>query len=246
MAEGPRIARIAELIGDRARAQMLTSLMHGQALAAGELAATAGISAATASAHLAKLVEAGLVIVRRQGRHRYFELGGPQVAQLLESLIDVAARGGAMPLQRGPRDLALRRARVCYDHLAGELAVAAADAMLAGGVLIVHDGQWLAAPGSDAWWRDTWDIALPTLAAQRRPLCRACLDWSERRPHLAGALGASMLEQVLARDWARRLPDSRVVAFTPAGEIAWRERIAPPEPRDVVTSGEQAHAAGGK
>jgi DNA-binding transcriptional ArsR family regulator len=228
MSEGPRIARIAELIGDRARAEMLTALLDGRALAAGELAAAAGITASTASAHLARLGDAGLVVGVRQGRHRYFRLAGPEVAQLIEALAGAAARHTGTPLRPGPRDAALREARVCYDHLAGAQAVRAADALIARGLLVDRDGQWSVGEGGLAWFERTLGLDVATLRAGRRPLCRSCLDWSERRPHLAGALGAALLERVLALHWARRLEGSRVVCFTPAGELAWRAHFAAP------------------
>ena len=228
MSEGPRIARIAELIGDRARADMLTALLAGRALAAGELAAAAGVTASTASAHLARLGDAGLVVGVRQGRHRYFRLAGSEVAQLMEALAHAAARQAGTPLRPGPRDPSLREARVCYDHLAGAQAVRAADALVARGLLVDRDGQWSVGEGALDWFERTLGVDIAALRAGRRPLCRACLDWSERRPHLAGALGAALLEQVLARHWARRVEGSRVVRFTPAGELAWRAHFAAP------------------
>jgi DNA-binding transcriptional ArsR family regulator len=228
MSEGPRIARIAELIGDRARAEMLTALLAGRALAAGELAAAAGITASTASEHLARLGDAGLVVGVRQGRHRYFRLAGPEVAQLIEALAGAAARHTGPPLRPGPRDASLREARVCYDHLAGAQAVRAADALVARGLLVDRDGQWSVAEGGLVWFERTLGLDVAALRAGRRPLCRSCLDWSERRPHLAGALGAALLERMLALHWARRVEGSRVVRFTPAGELAWRAHFAAP------------------
>ena len=227
MSEGPRIARIAELIGDRARAEMLTALLAGRALAAGELAGVAGITASTASAHLARLVEAGLLIAVSQGRHRYFRLAGPEVAQLIEALVGAAARHAGAPLRPGPRDPALREARVCYDHLAGAKAVQAADTLVARGLLVDRDGQWLPGDGALAWFERTLGVDVAALHAARRPLCRSCLDWSERRPHLAGALGAALLERLLALQWARRTEGSRIVRFTPAGELAWCAHFTP-------------------
>jgi DNA-binding transcriptional ArsR family regulator len=228
MSEGPRIARIAELIGDRARAEMLTALLDGRALAAGELAAAAGITASTASAHLARLADAGLVVGVRQGRHRYFRLANAEVAQLIEALAGAAARQAGTPLRPGPREPSLREARVCYDHLAGARAVRAADALVARGLLVDHDGQWSLGDGALVWFERTLGLDVAGLRAGRRPLCRSCLDWSERRPHLAGALGAALLERLLALHWARRVEGSRVVLFTPAGELAWRAHFAAP------------------
>jgi len=223
MNDGPHIARIAALIGDHARAEVLTALMADRALTATELAAIAGVSKPTISAHLAKLLDAHLIAVAPQGRHRYFRLANPDVAQLLESLMGVAFRSGAVRLLSSPREPALRKARVCYDHLAGELGVLAFDHLQGQGVftnaqqrelqLSDRGRQWFAALGVDA----------ETVSARRRCFCRPCLDWGERRPHMAGALGAALLARVFELGWARRATDSRVVSFTEAGEYAFRQ-----------------------
>lgn len=217
---GPDIARIAVLIGDPARANMLTALSSGAALTASELAAEAGVTKQTASAHLAKLLEAELLAVEAQGRHRYYRLEGEDVGDLLESLMGVAAQRGTQRVRTGPREPALRRARVCYDHLAGELGVALFDAMRA--------SKWIAVDGRDVAVSKTGRAAyaglgidLAALETDRRPLCRTCLDWSVRRSHLAGSLGAAILDRVFARGWARRVKDTRIVDFTPAGERAF-------------------------
>jgi len=227
MSEGPRIARIAELIGDRARAEMLTALLGGRALAAGELATAAGITASTASAHLARLVDAALVIGVRQGRHRYFRLAGPEVAQLIEALVGAAARHAGAPLRPGPRDPALREARVCYDHLAGAQAVLAADALVARGLLVDRDGQWFTGDGALAWFECTLGVDVAALRAARRPLCRSCLDWSERRPHLGGALGAACLQLAIRRGWVRPELDGRALALLPRAHREMPELFAP-------------------
>ena len=216
MREGPDIASLAALLGDPARAAMLSALMGGQAFTAGELAAEAGIAPQTASAHLARLAEAGLVVREVQGRHRYARLAGPEVAEALEGLMGLAARTGRLRTRPGPRDEAMRRARVCYDHLAGGMGVRLHDALVEGGALraapeglaLTPEGRtWLAAQGVD----------VGALEARRRPLCRACLDWSERRHHLAGGVGAALLDLVLLRGWATRDPRSRAVLFGAAG-----------------------------
>ncbi len=225
--DGPHIVGIAALIGDRARADMLTALIAGQALTATELAEVAGITKQTASAHLAKLVEAQLVAVESQGRHRYFRLADDDVAHLLESLMGVAQRVGAVRLRSSPREPALRRARVCYDHLAGELGVAVFDGLRASGAVRSAGSEvQLTARGRAVCGELGIDLA--ALEAQRRPLCRTCLDWSMRRHHLAGSLGAALLARCFAFGWARREKASRVVSFTPAGERALRERLALP------------------
>ncbi|GAA0743631.1 winged helix-turn-helix domain-containing protein [Ideonella azotifigens] len=220
MADGPPIARVAALIGDPTRAEMLATLMAGQALTATELAQRAGVGKATASTHLARLVEAQLLVVSAQGRHRYFRLADPDVAQLLESLMGVAARSGARRLRPGPKEPALREARVCYDHLAGERGVQLMLGLRQRGLLPEGDGVLPLAPGATALF-GRLGLVLSALQAQRRPLCRSCMDWSERRHHLGGALGAAVLDRVLSLGWARREANSRVLKFTGAGEANW-------------------------
>jgi DNA-binding transcriptional ArsR family regulator len=224
MKDGPNIVGIAALIGDHARAEILTALTAGQALTATELAGVAGVTKQTVSAHLAKLLEARLVAVESQGRHRYFRLDNRDVAQLLESLMGVAYRTGAVRLRASPREPALRKARVCYDHLAGELGVLVFDCLEqrrllrtdSAGLQLTRNGQrFFAGIGID----------IEALVRRRRPLCRACLDWSVRRHHLAGALGAALLDRCFELGWARRAKDSRVVNFSPSGEQALRDRF---------------------
>jgi DNA-binding transcriptional ArsR family regulator len=221
MKEGPNIVRIAALIGDHARTEVLTALMGGQALTATELAAVAGVTKQTISAHLAKLLDAQLIAVESQGRHRYFRLADDDVVQLLESLMGVAFRTGAVRLRASPREPALRRARVCYDHLAGELSVEIYESLLRREAFIPSaEGLTLTANGKRFFIGAGIDV--DAVSVQRRSFCRACLDWSERRHHLAGALGAALLERMLAQRWARRERDSRVVTFSKAGETAAR------------------------
>jgi DNA-binding transcriptional ArsR family regulator len=217
---GPDIARIAVLIGDPARANMLTALSAGAALTASELAAEAGVTKQTASAHLAKLLDAELLAVESQGRHRYFRLGGEDVGDLLESLMGVAALRGTQRVRTGPREPALRRARVCYDHLAGERGVALFDALRTNKWIAV-DGRDVAVPKSGRVAFAAVGIDVAELEGDRRPLCRACLDWSVRRSHLAGSLGAAILERLFERGWARRVKDTRIVEFSPSGERAF-------------------------
>lgn len=220
MKDGPDIARVAALIGDPARANMLTALMGGRALTASELAQEAGVTAQTASSHLARLAEGGLIRQRKQGRHRYHQLASAEVAALLESLMGLAAGAGLLRRRPGPRDPAMRRARVCYDHLAGEMGTTMFESMLARGYLCrVDDAIMLTDAGRD--------FARGFLQAEpgersRAPLCRECLDWSERRSHLAGHLGRAMLARLTGLGWARRDPDSRVIRFSPEGERQFR------------------------
>jgi DNA-binding transcriptional ArsR family regulator len=221
MKDGPNIVGIAALIGDHARAAILTALMAGPALTATELAAEAGVTKQTVSAHLAKLLDARLIAVESQGRHRYFRLADRDVAHLLESLMGVAYRAGATRVRASPREPALRHARVCYDHLAGEVGVRLFDALLARNWLAQSDdGLALTAHGTKSC--RALGIDLAALAHGRRSLCRTCLDWSARRHHLAGALGASLLRRMVELQWARRVSGSRVVRLSPAGEAALR------------------------
>jgi DNA-binding transcriptional ArsR family regulator len=221
MKDGPKIAGVAALIGDPARANMLTALMHGQALTASELALEAGVTKQTASAHLSKLADAELISAEAQGRHRYFRLADADVARLLESLMGVAARAKALRTRPGPKEPALRHARVCYDHLAGDLGVELFDALVKARWLAQRDGEvTLTKRGREAV--EALGLDVGALEAGSRPLCRACLDWSVRRNHLAGALGAGLLQHIYARGWARRRSGTRVVEFTSAGERTFR------------------------
>ena len=221
MKDGPSIARVAALIGDHARAEVLTVLMADRALTATELAGVAGVTKQTISAHLAKLVDAGLITVDRQGRHRYFRLADQDVAQLLESLMGVAFRTGAVRLRSSPREPALRKARICYDHLAGELGVVAYESLLAQRVFRLS-GDSLHLTNAGAAWFASLGVDSATAASQRRAFCRPCLDWGERRHHLGGALGAALLKRLYELGWASRAKDSRVITFTPKGEQTFR------------------------
>ena len=220
----PDIVRIAALIGDHARAQALTALMSGRALTATELANLAGVTKATMSAHLSKLRAARLVDVAAQGRHRYFRLASADVAHVIETLMGVAfrARGDA---RTGPDDPALRKARVCYDHLAGELGVLVYERLTRNGALQLVDGELQLSAAGDAFFNEL-GVDVQALRRARRVFCLACLDWSERRGHLAGALGAGLLQRVLALRWARLKSGARIVHFTPHGERALRQAFA--------------------
>ncbi|MDB5469350.1 MAG: transcriptional regulator [Caulobacter sp.] len=225
MKVGPDIARVAALLGDPARANMLTALLAGPALTAGELARHAGVSPQTASSHLTKLQEGGLTKTHRQGRHSYHALADPDVAEVLEGLMGLASRAGHQRIRTGPREPALRAARVCYDHLAGDLGVAMLEAMIADG-RILEDGEELTVSPAGIRFAEDLGIEPAALKAGRRPVCKACLDWSVRRRHLAGGLGAGLLDRFYALGWARREPDSRVVTFTASGKHAFEEAFA--------------------
>jgi DNA-binding transcriptional ArsR family regulator len=220
MKAGPDIAMVAALVGDPARANMLTALMTGRALTASELAHQAGITPQTASSHLAKLEAGGLIEPEKQGRHRYYRLTGPDVAGVIEGLAGLAARAGHMRVRTGPKDPALRRARICYDHLAGDLGVQMLDS-LKKQRLIRQSKQAIELTGEGKRFLATaLQIDAEMLAHPRRPVCKACLDWSERRHHLAGTLGAAVMTRITELKWAARddAPGSRVVNFSRNGE----------------------------
>lgn len=214
------VAQIGALVGDPARVAMLQALMDGRALTASELARAAGVTPQTASGHLSQLAEGAVISVAKQGRHRYHRLARPEVARLLESLMLIAAEARPPAIRTGPRDAKLRLARSCYDHMAGWLGVSLADAITARGwvevgedaALITPEGlHRLAAIGIDAGAPGT---------AGARPLCRPCLDWSERRPHLAGRLGTALYRHALKQDWVRACQGSRALDITPLGRRA--------------------------
>jgi DNA-binding transcriptional ArsR family regulator len=224
MKDGPNIARIGALLGDPARADALTALMTARALTATELASIAGVTKQTMSAHLSKLLEASLVAVDQQGRHRYFRLADEDVGALLESLMGVAFRTGAVRLVSSPREPALRKARVCYDHLAGELGVLAYESLLRNDLLTMS-AQGLLPSASGLRWFKNAGIDTDLAARQRRAYCRPCMDWSERRYHLAGSLGAALLSRVCDLGWATREKASRLVRFTANGERHFRDLV---------------------
>jgi len=210
---------------------MLAALMDGRALTAGELARVAGVTPQTASGHLARLTDAGLLVMERQGRHRYHRLASPTVAGMVESLMSVAAdldsrrEAQSRRPETGPRDAALRYARTCYDHLAGRLAVTLADRMVEHGQLeLSGDGGVLTAEGAAFLQHLGMDIDVARARASKRgtarTFCRPCLDWSERRPHIAGAIGAALCEHCIAENWIRRAAGTRAVTVTPAGRLA--------------------------
>jgi DNA-binding transcriptional ArsR family regulator len=220
MKAGPDIAMVAALVGDPARSNMLTALMTGRALTASELAHQAGVTPQTASSHLAKLQAGGLIEPEKQGRHRYYRLTGPDVAGVLEGLAGLAARAGHMRVRTGPKDPALRRARICYDHLAGDLGVQMLDSMKKQRLLRQKKHDIELTTEGERFLTRTLQISAESLSHPRRPLCKACLDWSERRHHLAGTLGAAIMTRFTELKWAARdaVPGSRVVNFTRNGE----------------------------
>lgn len=231
MASNGAFAAIAALAGDPARAGMLQALMDGRALTASELARVAGISPQTASGHLTRMTAAGLLSVEKQGRHRYHRLASPGVARMMESIMQLASdlEPSRNRLTVGPREVALRMARTCYDHLAGKLGVALADALVAAGYAELTNEAGLVTD-SGVNFLGQIGVDLDALVARRtkrsgRVLCRPCLDWSERRWHLAGAVGAAICARSFANGWIRRIDGTRAVMITPKGLRIFREQF---------------------
>ena len=221
--EEPELARVARLIGEPARAAMLSALLSGESLPAGELARRAGVAAATASEHLARLTEGGLVVRRRSGRHTYFALAGSDVAAVLEALARISApptssRGAS----KSSVESELRFARTCYDHLAGTLGVLVTGTMLER-ELIAGPGFALTDRGTE--WLASLQIDADELRRGRRGLTRPCLDWSERRDHLAGAVAAAITNRMLDQRWLVRLEGSRAVRLTQRGREGLRRSL---------------------
>jgi DNA-binding transcriptional ArsR family regulator len=215
------LAALAALLADRTRAEFCLALLDGRAWTATELARHAGVAQSTASEHLTRLIAGGLLAEERQGRHRYVRLANPNVAALLESL---TAHVGPAPLRTGSlravtASEALARGRTCYDHLAGRLGVAVTDAMTAAGLLDQHAGFALTDAGM-AWLTGPVGIDPAELRSRSRPLARACLDWTERRPHLAGLAGAQLCARFRENGWIRGVGSGRAVRTTPAGDAA--------------------------
>lgn len=217
MKEGPDIALLGSLIGDPARANILIALMSGKALTATELSSEAGVTLQTTSSHLKKLVETGLLKLRKQGRHRYFALYDEDVGIVLEAMMGLAAKRGLVRTRTGPSDEPLRRSRICYNHLAGELGVRVYDSMVENGYLAECDGE-VELTASGASFVRGFGVDLTATTKSRRPLCKSCLDWSSRRSHLAGSLGTALLERFFELGWAKRIAGSRVIEFSGAGE----------------------------
>ncbi|MFZ2103117.1 MAG: winged helix-turn-helix domain-containing protein [Oricola sp.] len=213
---GPNIARLAALLADPARAQIMLALMDGRALTAGELARAGGVSPQTTSSHLARLIDGGLLAVASQGRHRYYRISGPDAAHLVETLSVLSHSPDPARIRAGPRDANLREARICYDHLAGTMGVRLLDGLRGKDALAGDDSNVnLTAKGEQVL--SEFGIDLDALKGGKRPLCRACLDWSERRPHLAGSVGAAVLEKFLDEGWIRRQAGTRTLMFSGEG-----------------------------
>ena len=228
MKHGPDIARLAALIGDPARANMLTALLDGRALTASELASVAGVTPQTASSHLGKMLEGHLLQQRKQGRHRYYALADEDVAAVLEGLMGLAAGTGAMRVRPGPKDAEMRVARICYHHLAGQKGVQMYRSLIRTAML-AEDGERVNLTEHGAAFVREFGVDLDGLQAGRSTLCRSCLDWSERRSHLAGSLGRAMLARMEVLGWVKRQESGRLVRFTRAGMSAFDQHFPAPQ-----------------
>lgn len=216
MTEDVRIAEIAALVGDPARANILAALMGGRALTAGELVHAAGVSPQTTSGHLGKLTNSRLIACVKQGRHRYYRIATPRVAEMLESIMAVVADAPPRYRPRSKLDDAMRDARTCYDHFAGKLGVGITDALCAlGHVTLSDEGGELSESG--VVFFEKFGIDLAAARSRRRIFCRPCLDWTERRPHLGGTVGAVLAQRCFDLKWVQRTRDSRALVVTPAG-----------------------------
>ncbi len=226
MKEGPDFARIATLMGDPARATILTALMSGRALTATELAHEAGVTPPTASSHLAKLQDGGLLKQRKQGRHRYYTLSGDHVARTIEAMMGLAANHGHLRTRTGPRDQALRNARVCYNHLAGDMGVHMYRSLMQmGHIAAAADGLTLTDRGQA--FAQQIGVSLENLKTSRAPMCRDCLDWSARRSHLAGKFGRALLTRFIDLGWATRTPGTRIIRFSQTGQSQFEALFGP-------------------
>jgi DNA-binding transcriptional ArsR family regulator len=209
----PDIGRIARTIGDPTRIRMLTLLMEGRALTAKELAHGSGVQPATATAHLGRLLGDALVMATTQGRHKYFRLASSHVAQCVESLLTIAPP--AAPAASAPPH-PIRQARFCYDHLAGRLGIQITEALLQRGMLRLKGREFTVSPKGDRWFAKL-GIEISAVERIRRKFACGCLDWSERKDHLGGALGAALAQRLLDRGWLKRQPGTRVVLVTKLG-----------------------------
>jgi DNA-binding transcriptional ArsR family regulator len=217
MSADPNLSATAFLIAEPARAAMLMLLTDGRALPAGELAYAAGVTPQTASSHLTKLLDGGLLAVEKEGRHRYYRLAGPHVAVALESLASIGAQRPVRRKSPGSKAEKLRFARCCYDHLAGKAGVAITQALMERGFLACGEEKRLSVTPAGAAWFEQLGLDVAALAPGRHGIARQCLDWTERRHHLAGPLGVRLLDLLCAKGWLRRSPNSRSVQITPDG-----------------------------
>jgi DNA-binding transcriptional ArsR family regulator len=225
MFHAPNVAVVASLIADPARASMLTALLDGRALPAGELAYAGGVTAQTASSHLAKLLAGGLVAVETEGRHRYYRLAGPQIAQAIEHLATIRPAGPVRRKALSAEGQELRFARCCYDHLAGQIGVAIARGLQERSYIIpAPEKRFDVTPAGVAWFGSI-GLDVACVNPTRRGLARQCLDWTERTHHLAGPLAVQLMSVLCMSGWLRRQKDSRAVQITPKGRLELRRHL---------------------
>jgi DNA-binding transcriptional ArsR family regulator len=225
MSDAPQIAEVAALVGDPARASMLCALLGGRALTATELAHVAGVSPQTTSGHLGKLHAAKLIGLTKQGRHHYYRLAGPQVGHMLEGIMNVAMQGPPRYQPKSRADDAMRRARTCYDHFAGTLGVGLADCLTERELVVLGDEAGEVTPAGLQFFANL-GVDLSTARSRRRVFCRPCLDWTERRPHIGGAVGAALAQRCFDLKWVERIRDGRALRITPAGRRGLMEHFA--------------------
>ena len=231
----PAVSEIAALVGNPARANILMALIDGRALTASELSYIAGVSPQTTSEHLGMLRQAKLLSMTKQGRHCYFRLGSPQVARMIESIMVVAADAPQRYRPRWNGGDQLRTARTCYDHIAGRLGVALTDALTRHEHIVLSEDGGMVTRGGEKYLSD-FGVQLDDLRRGRRTFCRPCIDWSERRPHLAGAIGAALAQRLFALGWVARVRDGRTLVITPAGRRNLERTfgVLLPDPRVTV------------
>jgi len=225
MSNAPQIAEVAALVGDPARANILCALLGGRALTATELAYAAGVTPQTTSGHLAKLAGARLLVPMKQGRHRYYRLAGPHVGQMLEGIMNVAIAGPPRFQPKSPADDKLRHARTCYDHIAGVLGVGLAESLSQREHVILGDEAGEVTPAGAEFFAQL-GVDLTAARAKRRLFCRPCLDWTERRPHIGGAVGAALANRCFELKWIERVRDGRALSITPAGRRGLMEHFS--------------------
>jgi DNA-binding transcriptional ArsR family regulator len=220
-----KFSEVAALIGDKARSVMLWCLLDGRAYTATELAICANISAQSASNHLSKLIQANIVVVEKQGRHRYYRCAGSHVAQAIESLAGLVNVDQNKRIAAAPPD-EITHARTCYDHLAGKVGVAVTHAMLDKKIIRPREKNKYEVTATGEKWFASFNIDIGELKNMKRSFAHPCLDWSERKHHVAGALGSALLTMMLEKDWIRKKRNTRALLITPKGQIAFREKLA--------------------
>ncbi len=218
-----QFTKVASLIGDKVRAMILWSLLDGKAYTATELGTLSNTSRQSVSNHLSKLMEAKLICVEKQGRHRYFRLANEQVAQVIESMASLISNH-KMEIKKSVEAQKLACARTCYDHLAGKLAIKIEKSLIYQDIIILHDKSYRVTDFGNVWFENL-GIDIDNLKSKKRSFAHSCLDWTEREHHIAGALGAAILEMCLKKDWIRRKQNSREIIITPLGERKFKEEL---------------------